>query len=73
VEFDDIKEALIEKNFKFISKSPEILKLKLGPVKLNFKNLEKMALIDMREKIDLLNNQLNEQTIKNRLLEKGIQ
>ncbi len=73
MEFDDIKEALIEKNFKFISKSPEILKLKLGPVKLNFKNLEKMALIDMREKIDLLNNQLNEQTIKNRLLEKGIQ
>ncbi len=73
VDFDDLKEALIEKNFKFISKSPEILKLKVGPVKLDFKNLEKMALIDLREKVDLLNDQLNEQTTKNRLLEKSIQ
>jgi hypothetical protein len=39
IDFDDIKEALIEKNFKFVSKTPEILKLKVGPVKLDFKNL----------------------------------
>jgi hypothetical protein len=32
-----------------------------------------MVLIDMREKIDFLNNQLNEQSIKNGLLEKIIQ
>jgi hypothetical protein len=73
VDFDDLKDALIEKNFKFLSKSPEILKLKVGPVKIDFKKLEKMALIDMKEKIDLLNNQLNEQTTKNHLLEKVIQ
>ena len=59
IDFDDIKEALLEKIFKFVSKTPEILKLKVGPVKLDFKNLEKSALIDLREKVDLLNDQLN--------------
>jgi hypothetical protein len=39
IDFDDIKEALVEKSFKFVSQSPEILKLKVGPVKIDLKNL----------------------------------
>ena len=73
VDFDDLKEALDEKGFKLVSKSPEILKLKVGLVKIDFKNLEKMALIDLREKVDLLNGQLNQQLTKNRILEKSIE
>ena len=72
-DFDDLKEALVDKHFKFVSKTPEILILKVGFVKLDFKKLEKMALIELREKVNHLNDQLNEQTSKNRLLEKGIQ
>jgi hypothetical protein len=73
IDFDDLKEALIEKNFKFVDKSPEILKLKVGLFKLDFINLEKMALVQLKEKVDFLNDQLNQQSTKNRILEKNIQ
>ncbi len=69
-DFDDLKAALIEKHFKFVSKTSEILILKVGFVKLDFKNLEKTGLIELKEKVNLLNDQLNEQTDKNHLLEK---
>jgi hypothetical protein len=73
IDFGDIEEALLEKSFKFVSKSPEMLKLKVGFFKLDFINLEKMVLVQLKEKFDLLNDQLNQQSSKNLILEKNIQ
>jgi hypothetical protein len=48
LEFEDLKNALISKEFKLLEKSPEILKLKVGLTNFELKNLEKITLNELK-------------------------
>jgi hypothetical protein len=40
---EEIKDALLSKQFKLVSKSPEILKIKVSFAILEFKNIDKIS------------------------------
>ncbi len=44
LDFQDIKNGLISKQFKIVSRTPEILKLKIAMISVEFKNVEKMVI-----------------------------
>jgi hypothetical protein len=48
LDFLDLKNALFSKHFKLVSKSPEILKLKIGITYLEFKNTHKITLDSLK-------------------------
>jgi hypothetical protein len=59
IDFKELMDALESKQFKFVSKTPETLNLKVGVLKLDFKNFENMPGIELSEKVDTLSNRLN--------------
>lgn len=59
IDFKELMDALESKQFKFVSKTPETLNLKVGPLRLDFKNFENMPGIELSEKVDTLSNRLN--------------
>jgi hypothetical protein len=69
LEFEDLKSALISKEFKLLEKSPEILKLKVGLTNFELKNLEKITLNELKQTVADLSSKLKEQTQKNTILE----
>jgi hypothetical protein len=73
IDFKELMDALESKQFKFVSKTPETLNLKVGVLKLDFKNFENMPGIELSEKVDTLSNRLNEQLERNNQLQNGIQ
>lgn len=48
IDFEDIKNALLTKQFKLVSKTSEILKLKIAFATFEFKNIEKITLSSMK-------------------------
>jgi hypothetical protein len=44
----------------------------VGPLKLDFKNVDMMALIELRETVGTLNNRLNDQLDRNNQLENRV-
>lgn len=72
IDFKELMDALESKQFKFVSKTLENLNLKVGPLRLDFKNVERMNVIELREKFDALSDRFNEQLERNNQLENGI-
>lgn len=72
LDFNDIMDCLEQKIFKFVSKTRETLNLQVGLLKLDFKNVVMMALIELRETVGTLNNRLNEQLDRNNQLENRV-
>jgi hypothetical protein len=72
LDFIDLKNALFSKHFKLVSKSPEILKLKIGITYLEFKNSHKITLDSLKESIKELSNKLKSQSQNNIFLEDTI-
>jgi len=60
---------LTENQFKVISRTNEIIKLKVGMMNLEFFNREKSEIQEVRGMVEGLTRKLDEQTAKNRKLE----
>ncbi len=60
------------KRFKFVSKTRETLNLEVGHLKLDFKNFDMMALIELRETVGTLNNRFNGQLDRNNQLKNRV-
>ncbi len=72
LDFEDLKNILISKQFKLVSKTPEIMKIKIGCTFFEFKNVEKMTLNTLKETITELSNTLKEKSHKIMALEEGM-
>ena len=72
LDFEDLKNILISKHFKLVSKTPEILKIKIAFAFFEFKNVEKMTLNALKETITELSNTLKEKTQKIVVLEEVV-
>jgi hypothetical protein len=72
LDFEDLKNILLSKQFKFLSKTSEILKIKIGFTFLEFKNVQKMTLNALKETITELSSKLQEKTHKIVILEEVV-
>jgi hypothetical protein len=72
LDFEDLKNILLSKQFKLVSKTPEIMKIKVAFTFFEFKNVEKMTLNTLKETITELSSKLQEKSHKIVALEDGM-
>ena len=72
LDFEELKNVLLSKQFKLVSKTPEIMKIKIAFAFFEFKNFEKMTLNTLKETITELSDKLKEKSQKIMTLEDGM-
>jgi hypothetical protein len=72
LDFEDLKNILLSKQFKLVSKTPEIMKIKVAFAFFEFKNVEKMTLNTLKETITELSSTLQEKSHKIVVLEEVV-